>query len=261
MSRLTLLGTGTCQLQEHRRASSVLWELDGLRVVYDLGRGIADRLAGLGFKQDDLQYVVFSHFHPDHVSDLVPFLHASAWSQSDPRTTDLHLYGPPGLENLVQKILELFGPQTLQRESWRLHVHEVTGDRLTLEGYDFAFEHLPPAGNRGLKIELGPHTVAVTGDSNFHAQEVAFLKGVDLGIFDSGHLSDDEIVELAVGSGARRLICSHVYRELDIPALQERAQAKGFGGELIMGRDLMVLDLSSPEVSILGALEDRHGLR
>ena len=34
--RIVLLGTGTCQLQEDRRASSVLVELDGLRLVFDL---------------------------------------------------------------------------------------------------------------------------------------------------------------------------------------------------------------------------------
>ena len=45
--RVVLLGTGTCQLQAERRTSSVLVEVGGSRLVFDMGRGIADRLAAL----------------------------------------------------------------------------------------------------------------------------------------------------------------------------------------------------------------------
>ncbi len=106
-NRIVLLGTGTCQLQTHRMASSVLVELDDLRLVYDLGRGIANRLAEIGMKQDDVEHVVLSHFHPDHLSDLIPYLQATSWSRIDPRAKDLHpavartsvSFSPPGLKH------------------------------------------------------------------------------------------------------------------------------------------------------------------
>ena len=243
MDRLVLLGTGTCRLMESRRASSVLLELGERRIVYDMGRGIADRLASLGLRQDDLCHVVISHFHPDHVSDLVPFLHAAAWSPSDPRSLDLHLYGPPGLAELVRGMQRIYGVAALGQSSWALHVHEQEGPALRIDGLDAEFVHLPPAGNRGLRLRHNGHCIALTGDSNFHADEVAFLRDVDLAIFDSGHLTDDEIVELAVRSNPRRLVCSHVYRELDVTALQARAVARGFTGRLFMGQDLEVWSL------------------
>jgi ribonuclease BN (tRNA processing enzyme) len=89
MARLALIGTGTCQLEDGRTASSVLVELDGLRLVFDCGRGVAARLAELGYRQDQLRHVVVSHFHADHVSDLVPLLQAGSWSRTDPRSRDL----------------------------------------------------------------------------------------------------------------------------------------------------------------------------
>ncbi|MEM1178921.1 MAG: ribonuclease Z [Acidobacteriota bacterium] len=241
--RIVLLGTGTCQLDERRRASSVLIELDGLRVVYDLGRGIADRLADLGLRQDDVEHIVFSHFHPDHISDLIPYLHAAAWSRTDPRSRDLHLYGPRGLEVQMMRLLSLFGPDTLGREHWNLHLHEVRGDEIEIEGRSFEFLDLPPAGNRGLRFRAGETTVGLTGDSNFHDSAIAFLSGVDLGIFDSGHLTDDDIVELASASNSPRLVCSHVYRPLDLDALGQRARRRGFSGNLEMGSDLQVFPL------------------
>jgi ribonuclease BN (tRNA processing enzyme) len=237
--RIVLLGTGTCQIEEERMASSVLIEVEGLRVVFDFGRGIAGRLTSLGLRQDDLRYVVLSHFHPDHLSDLVPFLHAAAWSQIDPRHVDLHVYGPLGLQVQMMRLLGLFGPESLVRDHYRVHLHEIRQESLEIEGREFALCDLPPAGNHGLKFRHRVKTYALTGDSSLHDQEVDFLRGVDLAIIDSGHLADEEIVELAVRSGAVRVVCSHLYRELDAAALNARAQKGGYQGEIVVGRDLM----------------------
>jgi ribonuclease BN (tRNA processing enzyme) len=38
--------------------------------------------------------LALTHFHPDHISDLIPLLQAGAWSRRDLRTSDLHIYGP-----------------------------------------------------------------------------------------------------------------------------------------------------------------------
>ena len=81
---------------------------------------------------------------------------------------------------------------------------------------------------------------ALTGDSSFHQEEIDFLAGRELAVIDSGHLSDEEIVELAARTQARRLVCSHLYRELDAAALNARAAEAGYTGELIVGEDGMV---------------------
>ena len=249
MDRLVILGTGTCQLQEHRIASSVLLEMGGLRLVFDFGRGVATRLAGLGLRQDDVEHVVLSHFHPDHVSDLIPYVHAAAWSQIDPRRRDLHVYGPEGLDVQIMRLLSLFGPHDLARpEHFRVVLHELSGESLVLtdrdgETYEFVFDDLPPAGNHGLKWTRNGRTYVLTGDSSFHEQEVELLRGVDLAVIDSGHLTDGEIVELAVRTGTRRLVCSHVYRELDAEELQRQAARRGYEGAIVLAHDLLSFDL------------------
>jgi ribonuclease BN (tRNA processing enzyme) len=236
--RLVLLGTGTCQLQEERIGSSVLLELDGLRVVFDFGRGVAERLQSLGLGQDDIRHVVLSHFHADHLSDLIPFLHAGSWSQIDPRTADLDLYGPVGLEALFHGLLGLF-ESLVRGERFELRLHEIHDDSLVIDGVEFVSRELPPAGNRGLKLTRGDITCAMTGDSFFHQQEIEFLRGVDLAIVDAGHLTDEELVELAVETRVRRLVCSHLYREIDAERLTVLATKRGFDGEVIIGEDLM----------------------
>lgn len=232
-------------------ASSVLVELparegrgdtDGLRFVFDMGRGVAHRLVEQGLAQDDVEHVVLSHFHPDHLSDLVPYLHAAAWSRIDPRRRDLHVHGPPGLETQLMRLLSLFGPDDLRRDHYRVHLHEVRDGTVRMGGRELAFRPLPPAGNHGLRFTASSstgseRTVVLTGDSDFHDAEVELLRDVDLAVIDSGHLEDDEIVELAVRSAAREIVCSHLYREIDAVGLGARARERGYSGRLRVGRD------------------------
>ena len=108
MSSITLLGTGTCQIEHERRALSVLLKLDGLLVLFDCGHGVLQRLLEAGISHDKLSHIVLSHFHADHVSDLIPLLQAGAWSRRDARSSDLHIYGPRGVHRLVDGLMNLF---------------------------------------------------------------------------------------------------------------------------------------------------------
>jgi ribonuclease BN (tRNA processing enzyme) len=241
--RITLLGTGTCQLQSHRVASAILAELGALRIVFDFGRGIGQRLADSGLCQDDVEHVVLSHFHPDHFSDLLPYLHAACWSRIDPRSADLHIYGPRGLEVQMMRLLGLVGPDELTRDHFQVHVHEIRQRHFTIGDQSFSFCPLPPANNHGLRFGFDGTTYAFTGDSYYHKQEVEFLRGVDLAVIDAGHLSETEILALAVTTQAPRIVCSHLYQELDQAALNTIARERGYEGELLVGQDLMIFGI------------------
>lgn len=243
MSKLTLLGTGTCQIEQERRASSVLLELDDLPILFDCGHGVVQRLFEAGVGHDQLEHVVLSHFHPDHVSDLIPLLQAGAWSRRDPRSTDLHIYGPPGVRQLIAGLLSLLGEGVLVQPHYQLVVHELAEGSFQIGPYTFESYSLPPAGNQGLRFTWNTQQYALTGDSYFHEQEVRFLSGVDLAVIDAGHISDEEIVQLAATTQVGRLVCSHLYRELDERALQEQARARGYRGTILVGKDLQIFEL------------------
>lgn len=243
MSSLTLLGTGTCQIELERCASSVLLELDGTCVLFDCGHGTIHRLLQAGVRHNQVEHIILSHFHPDHVSDLIPFLHAGAWSRRDPRTTDIHIYGPPGVKALVDGLIQIFGSYALSQPTYSIVVHEVDAGEFTVAGHRFESVSLPPAGNHGLRFEWSGKRYALTGDSSFHEEEVAFLRDVDLAIIDSGHLQDQEIVELAAASQAGHIVCSHLYRNIDAERLEDLAVKKGYLGVISVGRDLQSFSL------------------
>ncbi len=247
MSSLTLLGTGTCQIEHGRRASSVLLELDHTYILFDCGHGIVQRLLDVGVSHHQVNHVILSHFHPDHVSDLIPLLQAGAWSRHNPRTSDLHIYGPVGVKRLLDGLFQLFGTNSFQQPTYQVVVHEITdrereftiGPIGPLGSHSFEFLSLPPAGNHGLRFHWHGCRYALTGDSYFHAEEIAFLENVDLAVIDSGHIEDGEIIDLAVASQACTIICSHLYREIDAKRLQRDAELKGYQGTILVGRDLL----------------------
>ena len=239
VSSLTLLGTGTCQIEFERRASSVLLRLGNTYVLFDCGHGVVQRLLEAGVQHNEVEHIVLSHFHPDHVSDLVPFLQAGAWSRRNPRSTDVHIYGPAGVKRVVSGLMDIFKPTSFQQPSYSVVVHEVLDEQFSIGAQRFEFIDLPPAGNHGLRFAWHGRRYALTGDSYFHAEEIAFLKDVDLAVIDSGHIEDEEIVALAAASQAKHIVCSHLYREIDAAQLQRRAREKGYEGVISVGRDLM----------------------
>ncbi len=239
MESITLLGTGTCELNANRRASSVLITTKNEKIVFDMGHGIFDRLAELEIKNNEINNIIISHFHPDHVSDLVPFLQSGAWSRQEPREENrvLHIWGPEGLQDFINKMLDFYGSEALISHQ-QIKIHEIKEGSYEIAGKTFSFASLPPASNHGVSFTLNGNQIALTGDSYFHQNEVDFLKDKDFAVIDAGHPTPEEIVKLASETQVGTLCCSHIYAELNLPKLQSAAKNKGFKGRIIIGEDL-----------------------
>ncbi len=237
-NRLIVLGSGTCDLVPGKAAASVLIETGTTRLVYDFGRGVSTRLTELGLKQDDVSHIFLSHLHPDHVTDILPYLHAASWSQIDSRTKDIHFYGAPGTEEFIRKMLGVFDWKRQLSRDFNIVFHDVTDEKLEIEGQRFKLVDLHHS--YGLRFM----EYAIAGDANLISDNlIVLLKGAKIGVFDSGHITDEEIVELAIKTQARTLVCSHQYRFLDEAQLNERAKTQGFEGMLVVARDLMEFGL------------------
>jgi ribonuclease BN (tRNA processing enzyme) len=230
-NKLTILGSGTCNLIANKAAASVLIEKNSMRLVYDFGRGVATRLAECGLKQDDVEYIFISHFHPDHVTDLYPYLHAASWSHVDSRTKDLTIYGPKGTEEFLKKMFSIFGQNQLSR-NFTVHVRDVEGE-INIAGETISVEDLQHS--HGLRI----NKIAIAGDASLNDSLVRLLNSTELAVFDAGHLTDKEICELATATQVEKLICSHQYRVLDEVKLNASAKKMGFDGTLVVANDFM----------------------
>lgn len=233
------MGTGTCQIEKDRMASSVLIEVDAIKVVFDFGRGVSQRIYDLFLRQDNIQHIVISHFHPDHISDLIPFLHAGLYSISDRRSKDLNIYGPKGIKEVIRRLFDIVGRDEIKSAGFKINIHEITDRRFFINDHEFQFDRLSHENNHGLKCMHKGRTYAFTGDIAYNEREIDFLKGVDFAVLNAGHLKDEDIINMAVMTQVGIMVCSHLYRDIDEERLNSLAIERGYKGKIVIGKDLM----------------------
>lgn len=106
--RWIVLGSGTLDFDPKRGPSCHLLEAAGQRLLVDSGPGCLQRLAARGLDSRDLDAVVHSHLHLDHLPDLFPLLfHALIEKRERP----LLLAGAPGHRAQLEAIFQLLYPK------------------------------------------------------------------------------------------------------------------------------------------------------
>ena len=129
--RVTFLGTGSAMPTGGRFQTGLLVESDGRRLLVDCGSGALHGLAATDVGYEDIDALLLTHHHLDHVSDLMPLLKArwlaGATEDSFP------IVGPPGTSDLVEG---LFSVHAYMQDRLDLDVREVEPGDLSHAGLD-----------------------------------------------------------------------------------------------------------------------------
>src|SRR3990172_3033987 len=98
--RVTLLGTGGPLPSLERFGPSTLIEAGGQTFLIDAGRGALQRLAQAGVRWRDVDGVLLTHLHSDHVVGF-PDLWLTGWLVRPGRDRPLTLWGPRGTRSML----------------------------------------------------------------------------------------------------------------------------------------------------------------
>lgn len=139
MMDVCLLGTGGMMPLPNRALTSLYVRCDGRVVLIDCGEGTQTgiRRAGLRFKP--IEAILITHFHADHISGLPGLLLTLG---NEGKTEPLHMYGPWGLERVVNSLRIIVGELP-----YEIVYHELdTGNRTAfscagLEAEAFPLDH------------------------------------------------------------------------------------------------------------------------
>lgn len=144
-----ILGSGAALPTSKRQASAQYINCNERHILIDCGEGTQQQLRKFGLKLQKIQIILISHLHGDHFFGLPGLLSTMHLLGRDKR---LHIFGPPGLENLIGAMLAA-GGHPLQFD---LCFHElipgqpelIFEDRL-IEIHAFALKHrIPTLGYR-----------------------------------------------------------------------------------------------------------------
>jgi len=269
---ITLLGTGTPIPDADRAGPSTLVTSgdDGAeKVLIDAGRGCVMRLAAVGSFPVQLQGVLVTHLHSDHLTDLNDLI-TTHWVMTN-EPTPLRIWGPPGITRFVEHILAALGPDIGYRIAhhddltWEpvVDVVEVDpGDSFAVGSMSVAvYEtvHAPVEPAVGYRIEHDGRVAAIAGDTipcpgldrlvenaDVYVQTVIRDDIVKLlpvprmhDILDY-HSSVAQAAETAARAGVGTLLLTHYVPAPRADQYDEwkAIAAARFDGEIVMGDDL-----------------------
>lgn len=105
---LTLLGTGCPQCDPDRLGPANLVRHAGKSYLVDCGSGVTQRLVAAGAAGRDLEAILLTHLHSDHLVDLYQLI-VSSWHQG--RDRPQRVLGPVGTKRFVEGTMALWKPE------------------------------------------------------------------------------------------------------------------------------------------------------
>ncbi len=248
---IIVLGSGTCIPTIDRGPSGLALSFSHHLILFDGGGGSLRRMPGLGLDYKNVDLYCVTHLHPDHVSDLVPFLFALNYTVDFTRSLPLDLIGPPGLENFYSAMRGIFG-RWIEAQKYELHLREMTEGKLDFP--DFSLETLSLAHSAesiGYRVNAQGKSLAYSGDTDYCPAIVRLGEKADLLVLECsfpderkkpGHLTPTLAGRIAREASCRKLLLTHFYPVFQGHDIQKEC-GKEFDGEIVLAVDGLKLTI------------------
>jgi ribonuclease BN (tRNA processing enzyme) len=247
LAELIILGSGT-GIPSLRRGSPGLAVLsDSAKLLVDSGSGTLGRILEVGMTYRDIDLLLYTHIHPDHVSDLVPILFACKYADL-PREKELLCVGGHGFKSYFEKLSDVYGPWIIP-QSYRLTVKEISQEGMAcgdLKILSRPMAHISESVGYRIEFKDGK-SVAISGDTDYCQNIIDLAFEVDLLVLEcsfpdgkkvEGHLTPSLAGRIAVESHCKRLLLTHLYPVCDQFDIQKACE-QVYQGEIILAEDLM----------------------
>ena len=221
---VVLCGTGSPLATEGRASACTAVLAGGHFFVVDVGQGALRNLGVWQMPLQNLDGVLLTHFHSDHMGELGEAV-TQSWIAG--RKDALPVYGPPGVDRVVAGFQEAYaldrsyrvahhGAQYMPEASGMLAARTVTlpgpddvavvfeGDGLRVTA--FRVDHTPVEPAYGYRFEFGGRSVVVSGDTKRADNLVRNAKGASVLVQEAlaGHMIE-RVSKIAGEIGNQRL--------------------------------------------------------
>jgi ribonuclease BN (tRNA processing enzyme) len=248
---LIILGSGTGVPSLRRGSPAALIKAGDQSILLDSGSGTLVRMLQAGVTYRDVDAVLYSHLHPDHVADLVPLIFACKY-QEEPRTEELLIIGGNGFRDYFEGLRDVYG-RWIEPETFRIHITEVLAEDVTIGELRIATLPLDHTSESvGYRITSPQQRVFVySGDTDYCPNIVELARGADLLLLECsfpegqkvrGHLTPSLAGRIAREAGCRRLCLTHLYPPCDRSDIKGDCQ-KIFPGEVVVAEDMMSIQI------------------
>jgi ribonuclease Z len=272
--KVTLLGTGNPRPVMSRFGPSILVEAGNEKLLFDCGRGAAQRLYQLKIPFTAITSLFLTHLHSDHTVGI-PDLWLTGWVMG--RDTPLPVWGPKGTKAMMKYLQEAY--------AFDIHIRRDVDTKLPGAGvmviakdiqqgvvYDknevkvtaFQVDHGEIKPALGYRIDYAGHSVTLSGDTRPSENLIRFAQGTDVLIHEvidvaaytnlsKGDTSEQEKKIIAHHTTAEQAgtvftrvkpklaVYSHIVPP-DVPDVVPHTR-KTYSGPLEVGEDLMSIEI------------------
>ena len=272
--KVTLLGTGNPRPVMSRFGPSILVEAGNQKLIFDCGRGAAQRLYQLKISFSDITGLFLTHLHSDHTVGI-PDLWLTGWVMG--RATPLPVWGPKGTKAMMKHLEEAYafdihirrdvdtklpgaGAEVIAHDIKEGVVYENDGLKVTA----FLVDHGEIKPAYGYRVDYRGHSVTMSGDTRPSDNLVKFAQGTDVLIHEvidvedygnSGasdtseqtkkiighHTTAEQAGEIFTRVHPKLAVYSHIVPP-DVPDVVPHTR-KTYSGPLEVGEDLMSIEI------------------
>jgi ribonuclease BN (tRNA processing enzyme) len=253
--KVTILGSGTCVPSLKRSSCSVFVEAGTQKIILDAGPGTMHRLLETGNEIFDITHMMFSHFHPDHTGEFVPFIFANKYPEKNRRKVPLTLIGGKGFKDFFNYLKNIYG-EWIELSPEIVNVLELDNHKAcSLDFKTFRLDSMP-VNHRpesiAIKItSINGYSVVYSGDTGFSENLITLASNTDLFICESalpdnlevsGHLTPSLAGKIATQAKVSVLVLTHFYPECDQFDIAKQCR-RTYNGKLFLAEDLMTFEI------------------
>ncbi len=236
--RLTVLGKSPSYTDAGGACSGYLVEEGETVLLLDCGNGVFAKLRKF-VDYVDVDAIVISHLHADHVLDLVPYAYAlvyaprqqpvpvDRWPGTDnPARPTLH--APPGAKEFFRRVVGAWGNEDLIEQAFDVREYDCD-EELEVGSIRVRFHpvpHFTPTQAVELRSANGGGRIVYGADHRPSEEVVRFADGADLVLLEAtlprperhgqrGHLTPQEAGEHGKAANAKKLVLTHISDEMD----------------------------------------------
>lgn len=245
--RITVLGSGAAYPRPGGSCAGFLVEGAGVRVWLDAGNGTFSRLTQL-MPYRDVDALVLSHSHADHIADVLPLMYALAFDEE--ADGPLAVHAPP---DVPEKLAHPLGEGSIDAFRTVFRFHSLH-DPFEVGGLRFEpFRTVHPPETYGVRVTDGDKLFVYTADTADFPELPDECRDADLllceATFARGavappgiHLWSYEAGTVAQKAHAARLVVTHVWPTCPLETVVAEA-AETFGGPTEAAREGAVYEL------------------
>ena len=263
--RITVLGKSPSWQDAGGACSGYLVQEGETAVLLDCGNGVFGKLREHA-DYVDIDAVVLSHLHADHMLDLVPFSYAltyaprqqpvpvDRWPGTDNPARPV-LHAPPGARDTFRRVVGAWGNDDLIENAFTLEEYEATSE-LHIGPIKVRFQPVPHFTETFAMLissSNGGGQIAYGADCSPTDALTQFANGSELMLVEAtlprpertgmrGHLTPGEAGAQGRAAQAKRLVITHISDELDAQWARDEAEAT-FGGPVEVASEGAVFEV------------------